>query len=63
MAFELACKDLGMANCDFVAKGQTMDELMANGIAHGKADHGLTDAQLQDPKLGEAVKAAVRQVA
>ncbi|MSQ09667.1 MAG: DUF1059 domain-containing protein [Dehalococcoidia bacterium] len=63
MAFELACEDLGMADCDFVAKGQTMDELMASGAAHGKSAHGMTDAQMQDPKLGEAVKAAVRQVA
>lgn len=62
MAFELACKDLGQ-DCDFVAKGQTMDELMAQGAEHGKTVHHMTDAQMQDPKLGEALKAAVRQVA
>ena len=62
MAFEVACKDLGMS-CDFVARGETVEALMEAGAAHGKTGHGMTDAQLQDPKLGEAVKAAVRQVA
>ena len=30
MALELACKDLGM-DCDFVARGETVQDLMAAG--------------------------------
>ena len=62
MAFELACKDLGMENCDFVAKGSTMEEFMASAAQHGKEVHGYTDEQLNDPKLAEQIQAKIRQV-
>ncbi len=62
MAFELASKDLGMDDCDFVAKGDTMEEFMANAVEHGKAVHGYTEEQLNDPKMGEQIQAKIRQV-
>ena len=61
MALELACKDLGM-DCDFVARGETVQELMAAGGKHGAEAHNMTDAQLNDPKLGELIKSKVRTV-
>ena len=60
MAFTIACRDLG-ADCDFVARGETMEELMAAGARHGKEVHGFTDEQMQDPSSMERVKAAVKQ--
>ena len=60
MAFQVACRDLGM-ECDFVAKGESMDELMADGAKHGKEVHGFTDEQMQDPGLAEKLKAAIKQ--
>lgn len=60
MAFQVACRDLGM-DCDYVAKGQTMDELMMDGAKHGKDVHGFTDEQMQDPALADKLKAAIKQ--
>ena len=60
MAYTIACRDLGM-DCDYVARGETPDELMAAGGKHGKEVHGFTDAQMSDPAMAERVKAAVKQ--
>lgn len=60
MALTLACRDVGV-DCDYVARGETMEELMAAAARHGKEVHGYTDEQINDPKMAEAIKAAVRQ--
>lgn len=36
---EITCKSLGSENCDFVAKGETADELKQQMIAHAMQDH------------------------
>ena len=51
---------MGVA-CPFVAKGETMDEMMEVAVKHVKADHGYTDEQLNDPKMQEEIKAAVKE--
>ncbi len=61
MAYQLACKDLGM-DCDFVAKSETMEDLMAQAGKHAKEVHSYTDAQLQDPKMAEQLQAIVKHV-
>ena len=55
MAYTIACRDLGM-DCDFVSRGETVDELMAAGGKHGKEVHGFTDAQMNDPAMAEKSK-------
>ena len=60
MTYKLACEDMGVA-CPFVAKGETMDEMMEVAVKHAKADHGYTDEQLNDPKMQEEIKAAVKE--
>lgn len=61
MAYEIRCGDM-MPGCEFVARGNTLEELMAQGAAHGKRDHGMTDEQLNDPQLQEKIKELVREV-
>ena len=61
MAYKIACRSLGM-DCDFVARGETMDDLMADGGKHGKEVHGHTDEQLHDPLMPEKLKTVVKQV-
>lgn len=61
MAYTLSCKDLG-DTCPFVAKGETTDEVISNMAKHAKDVHGYTDAQLNDPKMMEQVKAAIKKV-
>jgi len=38
-----------------------MEELQAELTKHAKTVHSYTDEQLKDPKMMEAVKAAVKQ--
>lgn len=61
MAYQGACRDVGM-DCDFVAEGQTIEEVMAQAARHGKETHGYTDEQLQDPKMVERMKAVIKKV-
>lgn len=61
MAYTFACQDLGVT-CSFVAKGDTMEEVVAEANKHAKEVHGYTDEQLKDPKLIEDVKAAIKKV-
>ena len=62
MGFKAVCKDVDPKSaCPYVARGETMDELQADLGRHAKTVHGYTDEQLKDPKMMEAVKAAVKQ--
>jgi predicted small metal-binding protein len=60
MGLKLACKDLGTA-CPFVARGQTMDELMVEAGQHAKTVHGYTDEQLNAPEMKKKIKAAIKK--
>ena len=60
MGLKLACRDLG-SDCPYVARGETMEELMADAVKHGKEVHGYTDEQLNDPEMMKKVKAAVKE--
>jgi predicted small metal-binding protein len=61
MTLTLACKDLGISSCPYVARGKTEDEVMEKGAKHGKDVHGYTDKQLNDPKMMKQVKAAIKK--
>jgi predicted small metal-binding protein len=62
MVFTLACKELDpTSNCPYVARGETMDALVADMTNHAKTVHSYTDEQLKDPKMMDAVKAKVKQ--
>ncbi len=56
MAKVLACKDLG-ADCDFVARGETEEELFKATAEHGAQVHGMTDIP---PEMIEKAKAMIR---
>ena len=59
MAKSLACQDLG-TKCDYVARGGTEEELLADIRKHGKESHGFTDESLKDPELNKMIKAATK---
>ncbi len=62
MGLTLACRDLDpKSNCPYVARGETMEEVMADGGKHAKEVHGYTDEQLNSPEFMEKAKAAVKQ--
>jgi len=60
MGLKLACMDLGL-DCPYIARGETMEELMADGGKHGKEVHGYMDEQLNDPEMIKQIKEAVKQ--
>jgi len=53
----LRCADVTGTSCQFVARGQTMDEILQQAGQHAVEGHGLTVT----PELVEAVKARVTQ--
>ena len=61
MTYTLACRDLG-SDCPYIARGETIDKVVEDGVKHGKEVHGYTDEQLNDPEMTEKVKAAIKEV-
>lgn len=52
----LTCREVGM-DCDFVAHGNSEEEIMAKAAAHAREDHGFQDIP---PEVVDKVKAAIR---
>ena len=63
MTKTLACKDTGMIECPFVARGQTDEEVLNSAGQHAKEVHGYTDEQLQDPETIAIMKKHAKQAA
>jgi len=56
MAKVLTCRDVGV-DCDFVARGATVEEVLQKAKEHATKDHGFADIP---PELVDQVKAAIR---
>lgn len=46
----LSCKDAG-ANCNFVAHGNTEEEVLNKLAEHGKKEHGMKEADFTAEKV------------
>lgn len=58
MSKTLNCRDLGV-DCDYVANGETEDEILAIAAEHAKMAHGFDEIP---PELVEKARSAVREV-
>ncbi|MGH7556749.1 MAG: DUF1059 domain-containing protein [Gemmatimonadota bacterium] len=58
MAKELRCGDI-MPGCDWVAKGETEQEIMAQATEHAREKHGLNEI---DEETAEKVRSQIRTV-
>jgi len=58
MAKTICCRDVGV-DCDFVAKADTLDELMQMTAKHAKEAHGFDSIPAE---MVPAVQAAIRDV-
>ncbi len=56
MAKTIHCSDMG-ADCAFVSRGETLEEVLAIGAEHGKEVHGITEIT---PEMVEKVKSLIR---
>ena len=52
----LKCRDVGV-DCDFVARGATVEEVLVKAKEHAGKDHGFADIP---PELVDKVKASIR---
>ncbi len=57
MSKVVRCKDVGV-DCDFVARGETEQEVLQQCAKHGKEAH---DMQEISPDLAAKVRAAIRE--
>ncbi len=55
MTKTMKCGDL-MPGCDFVAKGETTDDILKQAADHAKAVHGLDVT----PELADKVKSVIK---
>lgn len=60
MAYVIACRDAGV-DCDYVARGETEEEVLASGAAHVKEVHGYTDEQVNEPKFLEETRRLIKE--
>lgn len=58
MSMEIHCRDMG-ADCDFVARGESLEEVLAAGADHGQAVHSIEEIT---PEMMERVQQVVRSV-
>ncbi len=56
MAKTLRCRDVGM-DCDFVARGNTEDEILKKAAEHAKAAHNMNEIP---PELLSKVRSVIR---
>ena len=56
MAKTMSCRDVG-PECDFVARGETEEEVMGQVAEHARDAHGLDEVP---PELAEKARAAIR---
>jgi predicted small metal-binding protein len=55
MTKEIRCKDVGV-DCDFVATGETEEEIMKKAAEHAKKAHGMNEIPQE---LVQRVRAAI----
>ncbi|HXG91989.1 MAG TPA: DUF1059 domain-containing protein [Blastocatellia bacterium] len=56
MAKVVRCREVGV-DCDFEARGETVEEVMQQCAAHAQTDHGMSEIP---EELGAKVLAAIR---
>jgi len=59
MAKTITCRDVGV-DCDFVARGDTMEDILQQCRAHARTAHNMTDLP---PELVAKVRAATHDEA
>lgn len=55
----LACRDVGIMDCEYVASGETEEELWKNGTEHIIKVHGTEDADIT-PRFKESYKRYIK---
>ena len=59
MAKSVSCRDVGM-DCDFVATGNTEDEILSQCAEHARVEHNMNEIPAE---VRDKVRAAIRDEA
>jgi predicted small metal-binding protein len=54
------CRDVGV-DCDYVAKGETEEELMKEAAEHAVKDHGYKEEEIMTPEMKEKIRSHIRR--
>jgi predicted small metal-binding protein len=54
------CRDVGV-DCDYVAKGETEEELMKDAAEHAVKDHGYKEEEIMTPEMKEKIRSHIRR--
>ncbi len=57
MAKVVGCRDIGV-DCDFVARGQTEQEVLQQCAEHARTAHGMNEIA---PELTEKIRSGIRE--
>jgi len=58
MAKSIRCRDIGV-DCDFEARGETVDEILRECAEHARSAHGMSEIP---PDLVAKVRGAIRDI-
>ena len=56
----LSCKDMGTMECDFVAKGETEDEIVGSMMDHAKQSHPDKITMMPEEEMKNMMKSKVK---
>jgi predicted small metal-binding protein len=54
------CRDVGVA-CDYVAKGETEEDLMKDAGQHAVRDHGYKEEEIMTPEMKEKIRSHIKR--
>jgi predicted small metal-binding protein len=56
----VSCREVGV-DCDYVAKGETEEEIMKNAGEHAVKDHGYKEEDIMTPEMKEKIRQHIRR--
>jgi predicted small metal-binding protein len=56
----VSCREVGV-DCDYVAKGETEEEIMRNAGEHAVKDHGYKQEDIMTPEMKEKIRQHIRR--
>jgi predicted small metal-binding protein len=56
----VSCRDVGV-DCDYVAKGETEEEIMRDAGEHAVRDHGYNKEEIMTPQMKDKIRSHIRR--
>ncbi|HZC50820.1 MAG TPA: DUF1059 domain-containing protein [Nitrososphaeraceae archaeon] len=56
----VSCREVGV-DCDYIAKGETEEEIMNNAGEHAVKDHGYKQEDIMTPEIKEKIRQHIRR--